>query len=582
VPNVKIKNFEYLFARQTGNFVYESSCQLKSQMQYNPQMVKPLLKLVLPHFVFSFYRKIAEIFQNGLQVRNKYSYNRSTRKIKVSVFGSCRQDSLYKNFNVTNLRDGLTYPHYTKEIIQAIMYIKTRGKTSPRNRLAFRNLQIGVPLDSIYKLHKQFDKTDIFVVEIASRISYELGGDYFHHVLYDDIDLRKKLKFETQITKRIQSDREISEDMLEIVKLLEPKPVIFVTHFCSRDTGSRSDLRKLIVSEAIKLNCKSFDPSELLRNYILDELVIDEPVISHFSEFGHKVLAGRYQLLIIDELSSSRSKYFAKKLTQVLITSDKRTDEFSAHGIGDAVQGLAFLYRYAISKGRMPCVDKKMYFTKGFMKEVEGSPEHCQRFEPIFHSDKTSKFRDYECVFTNKKFPGQWDERVRDYILCQLFTPTEEFIELYSKIQGELELSLNYEAIHIRFGDEFLKMDQSETFKRSYNLDWFLEAIQSQFSVSSRYLILSDNVFFNNLAKSSGYRVRDGVVSHSGQGTLTDEQRLMILVDFFLLGASSRIYQVSSYSWGSNFSETASLVFNTDLVKSMDLSEKLKFSLNFP
>jgi hypothetical protein len=124
-------------------------------------------------------------------------------------------------------------------------------------------------------------------------------------------------------------------------------------------------------------------------------------------------------------------------------------------------------------------------------------------------------------------------------------------------------------------------MDQGETLKRSYNLGWFLGEIQLQFPASSRYLILSDNVSFNNLAKSSGYRVRDGVVSHSGQGTLTDKQRLMILVDFFLLGDSSRIHQVSSYSWGSNFSETASLVFNTDLVKSLDLSEKLKFSLNF-
>lgn len=545
-------------------------------------MVKSVLKLVLPPSVFSLYRKITKMLQNVLQARNSYSYNRSTRKIKVSVFGSCRQDSIYKIFNVTNLRDGLTYPHYTKEIIQAIIYVKSGGNTSPRNRLAFRNLQIGVPLDSTYKLRKQFDKTDIFIVEIASRISYESGGDYLHHVLYDDIDLRKKLKFETQMTKRVQSDREISEDMRDIVKLLEPKPVIFVTHFCSRDTGSRSDLRKLIISEAAKINCKSFDPSELLRNYSLDELVIDEPVISHFSEFGHRVLAGRYQLLILDELSRSGSKYFAKKLTQVLITSDKRTNEFSAHGIGDAVQGLAFLYRYAISKGRMPCVDKKMYFTKGFMKEVEGNPEHCQSFEPIFHSDKSSKFRDFEYVFTNKKFSGHWDERMRDYILCQLFTPTEEFIELYSKIQDDLELNLNYEAIHIRFGDEFLEIGQGETFKRSYNLNWFLEAIQSQFPASNRYLILSDNVSFNNLAKSSGYRVRDGVVSHSGQGTLTDKQRLMILVDFFLLGASSKIHQVSSYSWGSNFSETASLVFNTDLVKCMDLSEKLKSSLRFP
>ena len=42
--------------------------------------------------------------------------------MKISIFGSCRQYPLKKYFNTTSFQDDLTYPHYTKEIIQAIEY----------------------------------------------------------------------------------------------------------------------------------------------------------------------------------------------------------------------------------------------------------------------------------------------------------------------------------------------------------------------------------------------------------------------------------------------------------------------------
>jgi hypothetical protein len=42
----------------------------------------------------------------------------------VTVFGSCRQSSIRDYFNTTNIQDTLTFPHYTKEVIQAISYCK--------------------------------------------------------------------------------------------------------------------------------------------------------------------------------------------------------------------------------------------------------------------------------------------------------------------------------------------------------------------------------------------------------------------------------------------------------------------------
>jgi hypothetical protein len=107
------------------------------------------------------------------QIFGLNSYGRVTNSMKVSIFGSCRQDSIAKNFKVTQIRDGLTYPHYTKEIIQAINYIKSKGLVCPKNLSVFRNIQLGRKVLSVNSLYKQFTTTDLFVVEIASRISYE-------------------------------------------------------------------------------------------------------------------------------------------------------------------------------------------------------------------------------------------------------------------------------------------------------------------------------------------------------------------------------------------------------------------------
>ena len=42
----------------------------------------------------------------------------------ITILGSCRQESLYKNYNITSIQKNISYPHYTKEIIQAIEYCK--------------------------------------------------------------------------------------------------------------------------------------------------------------------------------------------------------------------------------------------------------------------------------------------------------------------------------------------------------------------------------------------------------------------------------------------------------------------------
>ena len=42
----------------------------------------------------------------------------------ITILGSCRQLSILKYFNVSFIQEELNYPHYTKEILQQIIYLK--------------------------------------------------------------------------------------------------------------------------------------------------------------------------------------------------------------------------------------------------------------------------------------------------------------------------------------------------------------------------------------------------------------------------------------------------------------------------
>lgn len=44
--------------------------------------------------------------------------------MKITVLGSCRQYSLREDYSVTNIQEDISYPHYTKEILQVINFCK--------------------------------------------------------------------------------------------------------------------------------------------------------------------------------------------------------------------------------------------------------------------------------------------------------------------------------------------------------------------------------------------------------------------------------------------------------------------------
>jgi hypothetical protein len=220
----------------------------------------------------------------------------------VTILGSCRQSSIGKNFQLTDIHEELTLPHYSKETLQCIRFLKNPETFQNGNhaiRYSFRSGLLdrrSIPSETIAKLRKQFEETDIFVIEIASRLAYQQNDLYMHHIIvepgYGCMDQVKSIVI------RSQPDEEIEEDILEIVKELSPKPILFVSHISTYSQGKRYDLIQFLKETCLKHNLNFFDPTTLLSSYSEEELLVPERVISHFTPYGHSILAEEYKRLI--------------------------------------------------------------------------------------------------------------------------------------------------------------------------------------------------------------------------------------------------------------------------------------------
>lgn len=215
--------------------------------------------------------------------------------MKLTIFGSCRQDSLYSLYTCTSIQKTLTYPHYTKEVIQAIKFCNGQLQIVPElAQWIFRSgiLESKTIHSSAYKA--EFDSTDIFVIEIASRISYEYAGLYAHHILTEP-----KYGFNriSDIVERDISDDEIEQDLVKMKNLLYPKKMIIVSHIYTRRHGKRYELVQLLSRLCEKHRIPFFDPVEQLGGDAPDAYV-EEAVLAHYTDHGHALISQKYKSFI--------------------------------------------------------------------------------------------------------------------------------------------------------------------------------------------------------------------------------------------------------------------------------------------
>lgn len=220
----------------------------------------------------------------------------------VTTLGSCRQDSIKNYYNVSKIGEELTYPHYTKEVIQAIEFCKGISTIQPQDTITcFRSGFLSKKELNSNDFNNDYCNTDIFIIEIASRIVYKYNNNYTHHIVSEDsygFHDRNNINIYTQ------TDNEIEEDLLKIRDLLYPKPFIIVSHIYTESTSSRYELVILLKRLTDKYNIPFMNPSELLKDYNKSEIYQNERPLHHFTPIGHELIRVKYNEKICEVLSN--------------------------------------------------------------------------------------------------------------------------------------------------------------------------------------------------------------------------------------------------------------------------------------
>lgn len=217
----------------------------------------------------------------------------------ITVLGSCRQDSLYKKYNISCIRDSISYPHYTKEVLQVINYCLYNNITQEETYIFRTPTLTGRMLQYNPNLKNIITNSGIFFIEIASRKYYMLQDKYVHHILYDDTKYNQNTK--SQITNGELTNEEMKQDILEMIDKLTKNKIIIVTHMVTRNKGSRYELAEFLEQTCNELGIKCINPVKEFtkRNWNIQELInFDEDVIAHYTEKGHSRILEVYSQYI--------------------------------------------------------------------------------------------------------------------------------------------------------------------------------------------------------------------------------------------------------------------------------------------
>jgi len=213
----------------------------------------------------------------------------------ITILGSCRQDILQEKYKTSIIKNQISYPHYTKEILQLVNFCLFNDIPNQNTNQIFRTpILNNKPIIWNQNIKNEFDKTDVFVIEIASRKTYKLNNYFVHHILYDNFPYNKNTKNLIELGE--STDLEIEEDIIKLKDLLK-KPIIIVSHLVTRNFGSRFELKELLKNICSKHNIIFIDPIQELKDNFenIDSFFNKENILAHYSNQGNEAIGYIYQ-----------------------------------------------------------------------------------------------------------------------------------------------------------------------------------------------------------------------------------------------------------------------------------------------
>lgn len=486
--------------------------------------------------------------------------------MKVGIFGSCRQVPIQTYFEVPNIHEELTYPHYTKEIIEAIRYC--RGESTISDNDAQHCFRAGLlykrPLNKEY-IQSAFQQCSIFLVEIASRKTYEWNGQYVHHIATEE---KYNCPFRTSITSRMQSDEEIEEDIHEIRKLLYPRPFIIISHIHTYKEGPRYELIQLLQRVSNCLNIPCISPSDELQGFSEGQLYQPESKLAHYTQFGTQLIIDVYRKKILNVLAEYSN---TQKIIQCYYTDEERVKKVTFHGFGDYIRGCLYVYRFCKENKIKPCISFSHHILSNYLySKTYRSLEECKAIEYCFkgygaYSIELDTLQLPATIFTNNttSFDTLTDDE-REFLKDNCLTQRLMFSDYLQSIKKKhMLVDKEYCVFHIRAGDT--NLIDSNTNNIDHTMRVLKQYCQTKGIEYSSLVCISDTVQIEEECSKLGMKTLGTKKVHIGHHVQTDENVRDTLVDFFIMTTAKEIHQFSVYDWASGFSKVASCVFNIPL-----------------
>lgn len=491
------------------------------------------------HLQYFFYKK---------KIKSKDSRNSPIPM--VTIFGSCRQDSIYNLLPVTKIRNALTYTHYTKEIIQTIQYCKNESN-SLSEPVYFRNWLLENRM-STQNFLSEYESTDLFVIEIASRIEYKYKNNYIHHEAYDNPKYHHLLNQPVEISDL--NDIEIENDLIKIKELLHPKKILIVTHIATRKFGRRFELVELIKKLCCKLNIPVLDPTLTLSEHPEKDIFLPNDAARHYTDFGHELIQVAYKKAI-DQLFLNSKPH----LVQTYTNNVNKVNKHTAHGFGDFLMGCIFVNQISEKLNLQPHVSFNNHpLSNFFYNNCHVDPTDIDKIKYIFDTPSPIDFVDTKLVFTNHR-PKHIRHSDKEFVIRNCLSPRLKFLDDLNEIKMQLSLGNNYKVLHIRTKDDGIINEKTIAYLQTL----VLEKLQN----NKKYLFLSNSQII--LERLSDPRLIKTYLMrcHSGESGIDSNNLRDTLIEFMLMAEAQEIIQFSPYPWGSNFSNIIADIYNIPLQK---------------
>jgi hypothetical protein len=466
----------------------------------------------------------------------------------VTVFGSCRQQPINKVFRETCIREKLSFPHYSKEILEVIKYCKYNHIHKNETKYIFRSPILQKSEINDYNIFKnEFYNSHVFLIEIASLLQYKYKDFFVHHIATEDqynVEIRKEIQISQQVKE------ELEDDILEIKKQLN-KPFIIVTHLVTKNTGNRFLLSSWLEEFGNKYNFPVINPVKefIKRNISLDNLFQKEEILAHYTLQGEEEISKIYKEYIEKEIAKPNVyQVWSQKCYNV-------PNPNSFWGLGDILRGTIKLYQ----------MSQKNNFN--FFVTTDNHPlKNC--LKPCFEAEKNIKFVYPEEVETNLLCERS------NYILTNAFCDenlTESCKKFMKKILEPNEIILQsfknlnieqYKVLHFRLGDNYLLHNNQA------NFETYLNIFEKYYDEETIFICDCEN-FKNFIVKKNENKkinILNTKVCHFGVEQNVEKIQNSFL-EFFLLTKSKIIYTYTNYSWTSGFTFWASRIYDVPLVK---------------